>query len=238
MATTATPDSNFGQYKCDHYFAFVESSEPITPLIKDMYFEAPEEWQPVIAMREKMALDLPSEVIWLDCVRASYFDGLDWKDETCTIDNADESVRRRKRLRELDLREFAVALLLLDRRSDDEREELGRFSEMSWHLVRLASHGGFPVFSGPDFDLEPGSRRIMFVRHERFTNETELTSLRNIFSLDFLPNIDLDGRERPDGSTPPRNRPPHPKSHTEPYVPPLLHQTLRRRQRHLNWKES
>ena len=195
-------------YGDNHYFAFVESSEALDPMMVKGGGE-PAEWSPVLDIRKGMGLGPPTAVMWLDCVSANYFAALEWKNEECEIGNREDADRRRKLLLQLDSRQFKVAMLPIDPAGKGgERDDFGRFNEMSWHLVKLSQKGGLPVLAGPDFDLDADQREILFVKHERFLDKSEQKSIGNVFSLNFLPDADLNGRERPNGNTPPRDKPP------------------------------
>lgn len=204
ILTEATSPSQHDSYMENDYFAFVESFEFLDPKAVSGVIKFPDDWDSILEIRGRKGLELPSAALWLDCVKADYFASLDWRDDECQINNKGHSDRRRKLLMDLDTSQFVVALLLIDVDGESERDEFGRFSEMSWHVIQLDPTDGLPVLAAPDFDLDPHLQKMRYVKHKRFLNESEFKSLSNVFSLNFLPDTKLDGRERPNPTSPPR----------------------------------
>lgn len=197
-----TPDAcDYGAY----YFAFVESIDPLP--VRHMEEIAPSGWRSILADRERKSLPQPTHAVWLDCVEREYFLSLPWRGERCERGNAEHASRRRRRLRRLDRSRFIVALVLLSEHVADEAGPLREFQEADWHQVSLWSANGIPTSVAGDFEqaLEGAVPDVRYVQHEDKYSDDRRRELQNVFSLDFIPDFDIDKDE----SGPPR-KPDHP----------------------------
>lgn len=197
------------------YFAFVESNDPTDDVFDWAKGEKPDDaFIETHFARIEGDLGPPTDIVWLDCVRADYFSGLDWRYERCDGNDPGAANRRRQQLLELDATQFEVAWVPINGEDETERQQLALLSEVSWHLVRLGPSGVLPAMTAPDFDLEDGQRQLKYVTHEGFARDEDQRALVNAFSLDFLHDMPMGGetppsREPPDkGGGPPEKRPP------------------------------
>lgn len=194
------------------YFAFVESNEPTDGSNKSMKDQPQDDpFLEVLSRRLSDGMGLPTDILWLDCVRADYFLGLDWRDEHCDANNSIAENRRRRQLLYLDPNQFEVAWVPINQRNEVEREQLARISEMPWHLITLDSTGILPAMTAPDFDLEDEGRQLKYVTHQTQAQEQDRRSLVNAFSLDFLPEMtrgddDPHDHEPPTGGSPKKGK--------------------------------
>ena len=201
-------------YGPDDYFAFVESFDPLVRPSSQSGADAERVIEPVLRERGALGLPRPSAAVWLDCVESRYFMRLPWKDEACRIGDADDSATRREHLARLDRQKFRVGLLLMDAQGVAERGTSQELSRAAWHRITLAQSEGLPLLTGSDFDLEADGRQMRYLRYLGRCSEAERKSLANVFSLDFVPNAKLQGRERGNPNTPPRT----PKRSSEVHV--------------------
>lgn len=178
------------------YFAFVESIDALNEdALKDRG-GLPDYWFDILGERDVSSLGPPTHRIWLDCVREDYFSGLDWRTEPCQRNNADDAIRRRKQLLDMDAKQFATVFLLMN--DADGKDALEQFQEGSWHEIRLDLLHGLPVVAAADFDLIAAQRCYMQWRSN--VTERDARLLLNVFNLDFLHDVDWGEK----GSTPPQ----------------------------------
>lgn len=197
----------------EHYYAFVESIEPLSIEKDPPRPFAPEErppgWRSVLESRIGEDLPKPTHAIWLDCVSARYLDVLDWRYERCRPGNREESATRRKQLLALDGNQFVAALVLVSNDHLDESTPLQAFGTADWHVIQLGKETGIPASIGIDFEeaLELPDTTIRRVHWHETCSGDLLITLRNVFNLNFLPDADFGERDRSPGEPTPRNKP-------------------------------
>lgn len=211
MATVATDEEDI-----EHYFAFVESIDELPNVA--LTGEVPLGWSSVLQRRQADHLRLPTHALWLDCVREEYFLGLEWLNEVCEPGNRVHAAQRRERLQSLDPTQFVVALVLLSDAMVDENYPLGEFFGAAWHKVSLRKSNGIPASVDSDFDLalESVTAQVRYVRYEAKCTDEERLALLNVFSLNFIPDVDFDeGNHSPGNAITPPKSPPNQKSERE-----------------------
>lgn len=189
-----TKPNPIGPYRPNQYFAFVESYD----VSEELSIRR-------VRSNRRGRYSLFFYTMWLDCINAQYFAELDWRDDSCEINNPSDSKRRRTLIQDLDASKFSVARIDGSSSGLGIPGELAVFGESAWHLVDFETPEGIAAQVGTDFDLEGAAE--LFIQHDRFPSDYELASLKNVFNLDFLPDADLDGRERPENEPPPRPPP-------------------------------
>ena len=207
---------NFYTREGGRYFAFVEAIDALDDKAMKNREGLPEYWPDILSLRDAADLKHPTHRIWLDCVRRDYFLNLEWLHEPCRRDQLEDANRRRQRLLDMDVDQFAVVLLLFN--SEDAAGNIEQFREGSWHDIALNPSSGLPVVAAPDFDLVE-ARPCYIQGHEAAQANRHL--LQNVFNLDFLPDADLGGR----GGTPswPYGEPP--LEHFGKYLPNVVGET-------------
>ena len=190
-----------GEYGPDEYFAYVEDSEPLSTEITRP--AKGEWWHPIVEARSWQDLHRPpTRLTWLDCVSARYFNELEWRDEICEIGNVEHAIRRRARILDLDQNHFVIASLFT---GDGPREPVdpAQFAPGQWHRVTIDdTREGAPVLTSPDYDFDVRTLR-RYLRFEADCTAAESSSLRNVFSLNFLRDGDIErggGRFEPEPS--------------------------------------
>ncbi|MET0115992.1 MAG: hypothetical protein ABW090_01075 [Sedimenticola sp.] len=178
------------------YFAFVEAIEEIGTPLGDVEILFDE--------RDQQGLKSPTHIIWLDCVEKSYFLNLPWRDTPCDINNPAHAKERREQLASLDRIFFRTVLLLINGHSDDGTEEtmLNDFGEADWHRIQIHKRIGLPILIAPDFDLEPEDTHHFRLKYLSACNSGELESIRNVFNINFLPDMGSGNDGNDGGITP------------------------------------
>jgi hypothetical protein len=194
-----------GYYLENEFFAYVEDSEQLAA----EWMEPPQDswWYRLFAARRSLDLPRPNRLFWLDCVAARYFSGLEWRDDPCEIGDVGAMLIRRARIRSLASNQFVIAPLLLG----EDRWESSLAKQFAaggrWHRIVLDDSGkGTPVLTSEDYDFDAASI-LKFLRYESECSEDEERSLRNVFSLNFLPDGGLDGGGRSEPEPPPKASP-------------------------------
>lgn len=187
---------NLGSIRENEFFAFVEDSEALMSEWK----EPP--WDPwlnqLFLARKRMQLPPPTQLLWLDCVSAPYFDQLDFRDEEFSIDNAVKSEQRRQDILALEPKRFRIVPLLLSSEPGD-LDIADQLAQAEWHRITIDdTREGLPVLTAPDYDLVEGVD-LRYLQYSRECNAAEVQSLRSVFNLDFVPDINLGGDEGPIG---------------------------------------
>lgn len=176
----------------DHWYAFVESQDPFRGSIAGA--GDGDWWGHVLISRQKSELPAPSRIVWLSCIKASYFEDLTWRSEPCEIGDEEQSERRRAQLLDLNESQLLVVPLLL---CWGEREEFAIFASLGrhdWHRIRLEHNARYPVWTAPDFALENNGipNRLDYLGS---CTEPEREALRAVFNLNFLQDEDMGGEE-------------------------------------------
>lgn len=186
------------------WYAFVESEDPFSP---------PSEFDPSLLWWMKSCDPLmkagypaPDQLIWLSCIKASYFNNLEWRDEECQPANEEQSQTRRDRLLSLEESELRVIPLLLNASLKTHSAILQQLASHDWHVISTSEIGGIPVWMFPEFGREAEGTMTTTTYH-RECAEDELRSLRLVFNLDFLPDIEL-GSDNLSGPLEPTPTPP------------------------------
>ncbi len=163
MSHDATASRSSGKYANDEYFAFVESADSLDILARDRKQALPKEWDPLLINRWVQGYGLPTRILWLDCVHASYFNDLSWRGETCDLRDPTQVARRRRRLAEIEPRRVANVLLLVNAEGESERAVGLRLAAGSWHRVCLDAEQGLPVLASSwgATDLQQQSLRYL-----------------------------------------------------------------------------
>jgi hypothetical protein len=183
----------------DHWYAFAESED---------FFagsgDAPgdDEWlKAVLAARKELGLSAPSRIVWLSCIRAEYFESLEWRDEPCDPEDEKQSNQRRSRLLDLKESQLKVVPLLLSEDESREADAFGSIGEHDWHRIRVERDGRIPIWEAQDFDLENDGlqNRLDYLGP---CTEGERKELRKVFNLDFLRDEELGGEEERGPPTP------------------------------------
>ena len=139
--------------------------------------------------RTSAGLAWPTDVVWLDCVRADYLTELPWRDEPCDIGNEEQSRVRRQRLLDLDDSRFRIVLLLVGPKDIGGRG-VTPFAESLWHRVTLGT-GALPVMTAADYEFtgaEPTPDRLQY---QAECTAPERGWLYNVFNLNFLPDLEF-----------------------------------------------
>jgi hypothetical protein len=188
------------------WYAFVESQDPfVLPRTKP---EGREWWMQVLEARQTGRLRRPNRITWLSCIRAEYFQALPWRGEPCEVGNADEADRRRERLLSLKPGALRIMPLLLSSADKQESATYRQLGKHDWHRIRTDLGSTLPVFSAMDFDVEETGGLIGLDYLGPCTPE-ELTALRAVFNLNFLPDADLSDDEERGPPVPPLAPEPH-----------------------------
>jgi hypothetical protein len=192
MRRTNTVPITLDSYGENEYFAFLESLETFDPAT----IAQPERewwWKPLQSRREA-DMPAPSRIAWLDCVSASYFASLDWRDEEIERGGWDASSLRRARLNEMSASAFVVVPLLLSF-AGDECDALAGLSGSDWHRITIDIYGkGLPVLVAADYGRLPDAP-LRWLHYVGECGDLELRSLRSVFNLDFLPDGSFGGDE-------------------------------------------
>lgn len=179
------------QYGLREYFAFVESTDSF------LERQSALDWvSPLMARRSELRLGLASHVLWLDCVEAGYLSRLPWLAEECPLGDLRAADRRRNRINELDRSQFRAVFLLLSQAEPGEGLWVDQLTESSWHLATIGAEIGAPVFTAPDYDLDPAARLQQRLYIDRPCDDSERAVLLNVFNLNFLQDRDDGGGGR------------------------------------------
>jgi hypothetical protein len=185
------------------YFAFVESIEPIASA-SEVHSSG---MHGVFLQRDKAQLAPPTHIVWLDCIREAYFRSLSWKDEPCPIGDAESARARRTNLVSLEENQFVAVFLLLSTALTNEATVLQALMDADWHSIEIGQQSGMPASVATDFEaaLEDPNPTIRYINYAARCEGDEMRWLRNVFSLDFLPDADFGESDR--GNTPPDKSP-------------------------------
>lgn len=180
MTHTATvfPPS-LGHYKDDEYFAFVESIDALDILAHDRRQALPMEWDTVLVDRWVQGYGLPTRALWLNCVRAPYFDSLSWRQEACDFSNAAQAAQWRRRLSEIEARQVVNVLLLLDENGEQERSICTQLSTSPWHRIFLGRETGLQALVCGSRSATSELRRLQY---RQPCSTEERSSLDAVFS--------------------------------------------------------
>lgn len=129
-----------GPFEDNQYFAFVESSELIDWDALDNTDDIPKEYRQILDIRKELIMSPPRRSFWLDCIKADYFDSLDWRNDVCRINNEEDLEERRKKIKDLVSSNFLVALLLIGDDNEDEFADTLGLEESEWHIIKLDSY--------------------------------------------------------------------------------------------------
>ncbi len=182
----------------DAYFAFVESMDGFSTFEE---IETPPDWLECLRIdREKLGLNAPHRVVWLDCVKAEQFTKLDWREQPWDANNEDHARIRRERILDLPQEMFRVVVLLLSMKEGTEESVYGQFAEAAWHRITMGpTLPGIPGVAADDFDLIGGTReQISYLGR---CSDEERSSLVQVFNFDFIAEADFgdeDGNDGPD----------------------------------------
>lgn len=179
---TALPHS-LGHYKDDEYFAFVESIDALDILAHDRRQALPAEWDPLLIDRWVQGYGLPTRALWLNCVRAPYFDSLSWRREACDFTDAAQAAKWRRRLSEIEARQVVNVLLLVDENGERERHACAQLSENPWHRIFLGREAGLQALVCCSRSATSEMRRV---EYRQPCSTEERSSLDAVFSAAAL----------------------------------------------------
>lgn len=179
MNHDAAASRSSGKYADDEYFAFVESADSLDILARDRKQALPAEWDPLLINRWVQGYGLPSRILWLDCVHASYFNELGWRGEACELSDPAQVARRRRRLAEIESRRVANVLLLLNAEGESERAIGGRLAAGSWHRICLDAEQGLPVLAS---SWSAAKLQLQSLRYLKACSAEERANLEAVFN--------------------------------------------------------
>ncbi|AXQ30929.1 hypothetical protein D0B54_20580 [Solimonas sp. K1W22B-7] len=179
MNQNAAASRSSVKYANDEYFAFVESADSLDILARDRKQALPAEWDPLLINRWVQGYGLPTRILWLDCVHASYFNDLGWRGETCDLRDPTQVARRRRRLAEIEPRRVANVLLLVNTEGESERAIGLRLAAGSWHRVCLDAEQGLPVLAS---SWGAADLRQQSLRYLKACSPEERANLETVFN--------------------------------------------------------
>lgn len=177
------------QYRPDEYFAFVEASESLDILARDRRQALPAEWDPLLIRRWVEGRGLPTRVVWLDCVHASYFHELPWRGEDCDLADPAQIAHRRRLLAKIEPHRVVNLLLLLDVRDEAERTCSNQLPDNSWHRIRLDGGHGLPVLAGIPGQSEMRQQTLAYLKPCSAQERAALDSVFNPAVMDAPPAL-------------------------------------------------